>query len=56
MGTDPEAVARTLPDHESRRGVEQLRDRHPRREEAIARLHEVLRRVARHELIRRVAS
>jgi RNA polymerase sigma-70 factor (ECF subfamily) len=35
------------------RWVEQLRSGHPRREQTVARLHELLLRVARHELSRR---
>ena len=37
----------------SRRWVEQLQPDHPRRDEAVARLYEVLRRAALHELRRR---
>jgi RNA polymerase sigma-70 factor (ECF subfamily) len=40
-------------DAASRRWVEQLRPGHPRHEQAVARLHDVLRRAARHELGRR---
>jgi RNA polymerase sigma-70 factor, ECF subfamily len=40
-------------DAASRRWVEQLRRGHPRHEEAVARLHDVLRRAALHELRRR---
>jgi RNA polymerase sigma-70 factor (ECF subfamily) len=40
-------------DPASRRWVEQLRPDHPRHEEAVARLHDVLRRAALHELHRR---
>jgi len=39
VSTDPEAVALTLSDPESRRWVEQSRCGHPRREEALAWLH-----------------
>jgi RNA polymerase sigma-70 factor (ECF subfamily) len=41
------------PERESRRWVEQLRLGHPRRDETVASLHEVLLRVAFHELSRR---
>jgi len=40
-------------DATSRRWLEQLRPDHPRREQAVARLHEILHRAARHELQRR---
>ena len=40
-------------DRDSRRWVEQLRVGHPRRDQAVARLHAVLRRVALSELSRR---
>jgi RNA polymerase sigma-70 factor, ECF subfamily len=40
-------------DPASRRWLEQLRPGHPRREAAVARLHDVLLRAARHELGRR---
>ncbi|HEX4108560.1 MAG TPA: sigma-70 family RNA polymerase sigma factor, partial [Solirubrobacteraceae bacterium] len=43
----------SAPHEESRRWVEQLREGHPRREETIARLHELLSRVAVYELGRR---
>ena len=43
---------RTL-DAESRRWVEQLRAGHPRHHQTVARLHEVLQRVAVYELSRR---
>jgi RNA polymerase sigma-70 factor (ECF subfamily) len=42
-----------MPDPESKRWVEQLRIGHPRREQALAKLHDVLLRVAYHELSRR---
>jgi RNA polymerase sigma-70 factor, ECF subfamily len=38
------------PDATSRRWLEQLRPGHPRREPAVARLHDLLLRAARHEL------
>jgi RNA polymerase sigma-70 factor, ECF subfamily len=40
-------------DRDSRQWVEQLRAGHPRHHQTVARLHEVLRRVAVHELARR---
>jgi len=40
----------------SRRWVEQLHPDHPRHEQALARLHDVLRRIALHELHRRRAQ
>jgi RNA polymerase sigma-70 factor (ECF subfamily) len=42
-----------LADPASRRWVEQLRRDHPRHEQAVAKLHDVLRRAALHELHRR---
>jgi RNA polymerase sigma-70 factor (ECF subfamily) len=44
---------RTAPDRESDLWVEQLRAGHPRSDQTVARLHEVLLRVAFHELSRR---
>ena len=50
----PAPVGRPLPgDPVSRRWVEQLHADHPRHEHAAARLHDVLRRAAVHELNRR---
>ena len=49
MGT----AAAQHPDATSRRWLEQLRPGHPRREPAVARLHDLLLRAARHELQRR---
>jgi RNA polymerase sigma-70 factor (ECF subfamily) len=43
-------------DPTSQRWVEHLRSDHPRHEEAVARLHDVLRRAALHELRRRHAQ
>jgi RNA polymerase sigma-70 factor (ECF subfamily) len=40
-------------DPASRRWVEQLRSDHPRHQQAVAKLHDVLQRAARHELHRR---
>jgi RNA polymerase sigma-70 factor, ECF subfamily len=52
---DP-AGRRSAPDDlASRRWVEQLHPDHPRHEQAVARLHDVLRRAALHELHRRRA-
>jgi RNA polymerase sigma-70 factor, ECF subfamily len=51
-------TGRRLPraDAASRRWVEQLHPEHPRHEQAVAGLHEVLRRAALHELHRRHAQ
>jgi RNA polymerase sigma-70 factor (ECF subfamily) len=43
-------------DPSSRRWVEQLHPDHPRHEQAVARLHDILRRAALHELRRRRAQ
>jgi RNA polymerase sigma-70 factor (ECF subfamily) len=43
-------------DRESAQWLEQLRQGHPQREQAVARLHDVLLRVAAHELSRRRGS
>ncbi len=56
MTKDPHAVPRTGHDEESDRWVEQLRAGHPRHDQAVARLHDVLLRVAFHELSRRRAQ
>jgi RNA polymerase sigma-70 factor, ECF subfamily len=48
----PEAGS-TRPDPASQRWLAQLRPGHPRHDEAVVRLHEVLRRIAVHELSRR---
>jgi RNA polymerase sigma-70 factor, ECF subfamily len=54
--TDP-ADRRFVPgDPASRRWVEQLHPDHPRHEQAVARLHDVLRRAALHEVHRRRAQ
>jgi RNA polymerase sigma-70 factor, ECF subfamily len=45
--------ARALGDPASQRWIEQLRPGHPRHGQAVAKLHDVLRRAARHELDRR---
>jgi RNA polymerase sigma-70 factor (ECF subfamily) len=49
----PHAATRTGHDEESNRWVEHLRAGHPRHDQAVARLHDVLLRVAFHELSRR---
>jgi RNA polymerase sigma-70 factor (ECF subfamily) len=49
----PHAATRAGRDEESDRWVEQLRAGHPRHDQAVARLHELLLRVAFHELSRR---
>jgi RNA polymerase sigma-70 factor (ECF subfamily) len=46
-------VIQTRPGPTSERWVEQLRPRHPRRDQTVATLHELLRRVASYELSRR---
>jgi RNA polymerase sigma-70 factor, ECF subfamily len=51
--TNEQAATRARHDEESCRWVEQLRAGHPRHDEAVARLHGVLLRVAFHELSRR---
>jgi RNA polymerase sigma-70 factor, ECF subfamily len=48
-----DGVVRMRPDRESEQWVEQLRPGHPRRDETVATLHEVLLRVAFYELSRR---
>jgi RNA polymerase sigma-70 factor (ECF subfamily) len=53
VGSGPPPAASSITDPESKRWVEHLRPGHPRRDEAVARLHTVLLRVARHELARR---
>ncbi len=53
MDGDREAAARSALDPVSRRWVEQLAPGHPTREQAVARLRELLLRVATHELGRR---
>jgi RNA polymerase sigma-70 factor (ECF subfamily) len=51
------ANRRVVPaDLASRRWIEQLRPDHPRHQQAVARLHDVLRRAALHELHRRRAQ
>ena len=51
--SDYVGMAPTLVDPDSRQWVERLRAGHPRYEPTVARLHEVLQRVATHELSRR---
>jgi len=58
VSVEPSPAAATtrpsvLSDPTSRRWVEQLRPGHARREQAVARLHDALRRAALHELHRR---
>jgi RNA polymerase sigma-70 factor, ECF subfamily len=50
---DPDGSAPGRLDAASRRWLQQLRAGHPRHDEAVRRLHEVLRRAAFHELSRR---
>jgi RNA polymerase sigma-70 factor, ECF subfamily len=50
---EPDAAARARLDPESGRWLEQLRPGHPRHDQAVARLRDVLLRVAVHELSRR---
>ena len=52
----PVSAERTLADATSRRWVEQLHPDHPRHEQAMARLHDLLRRAALLELGRRRAQ
>jgi RNA polymerase sigma-70 factor (ECF subfamily) len=56
VNSEPSAAARAQRDADSSRWVEQLRHGHPRRDEAIAQVREVLLRVAVHELSRRRAQ
>jgi RNA polymerase sigma-70 factor, ECF subfamily len=51
--TGPNRLVHMRPDRESERWVERLRAGHPRREQTVAKLHEVLLRVAFYELSRR---
>ena len=53
MTDEPHAATGAREDEESSRWVEQLRAGHPRHDQAVARLHELLLRVAFHELSRR---
>jgi RNA polymerase sigma-70 factor, ECF subfamily len=53
VSNEPHAESEARHDEESRRWVEQLRPEHPRHDETVARLHDVLLRVAFHELARR---
>jgi RNA polymerase sigma-70 factor (ECF subfamily) len=46
-------VTRMAMDRDSELWVEQLRHGHPGREQAVAKLHDVLLRIAHHELVRR---
>ncbi|HEY1511139.1 MAG TPA: sigma-70 family RNA polymerase sigma factor [Solirubrobacteraceae bacterium] len=57
MSVERPPERRVVPgDLASRRWVAQLHAEHPRHEQAVARLHDVLRRAARHELHRRRAQ
>jgi RNA polymerase sigma-70 factor, ECF subfamily len=51
--TSGHEVVRMRPQRDCERWLEQLRPGHPRRDQTVARLHEVLVRVAFHELSRR---
>jgi RNA polymerase sigma-70 factor (ECF subfamily) len=51
--TNGDEVSRMRSHRESEQWLEQLRPGHPRREQTVARLHDVLLRVAFHELSRR---
>ena len=53
VGSQPTAGTRAGLDRESKRWVEQLGAGHPRRDRAVAELHELLLRAAIHELSRR---
>jgi RNA polymerase sigma-70 factor (ECF subfamily) len=53
---DGAAARSAAGDLTSRRWVEQLRSGHPRHEQAVAKLHDMLRRAALHELHRRRAQ
>ena len=53
MGSQPTASTRAGLDRESKRWIEQLRAGHPRRDNALAELRDLLLRVAFHELSRR---
>jgi DNA-directed RNA polymerase specialized sigma24 family protein len=53
VSAEPGQTGRVMHDAESKGWVEQLRSGHPRHEQAVAKLHGVLVRVAIHELSRR---
>ncbi|TML92298.1 MAG: hypothetical protein E6G10_29710 [Actinobacteria bacterium] len=53
MATEPTHTGRGMRDAESKEWVAQLRSGHPRHEQAVAKLHGVLLRVAIHERSRR---
>lgn len=53
VGSQPTASTRAGLDRESKRWIEQLRAGHPRHDQALAELHDLLVRVAVHELSRR---
>jgi RNA polymerase sigma-70 factor (ECF subfamily) len=56
VGSEPTVRSRPSLDAESRRWVEQLRAAHPRYDQTVAKLHDLLLRVAFHELSRRRAQ
>ena len=53
VSNEPDAAARAKRDADSRRWLEQLRPGHPRHDQTVAALHDVLLRAASHELSRR---
>ena len=53
LSSNGTVVTRMAMDRESELWVEQLRQGHPRRDQAVAKLHDVLLRIAYHELARR---
>ncbi|MFZ0386125.1 MAG: RNA polymerase sigma factor [Solirubrobacteraceae bacterium] len=53
MSNEPDAAARAKRDADSRRWLEQLRPGHPRHDQTVAALHDLLLRAATHELSRR---
>jgi RNA polymerase sigma-70 factor, ECF subfamily len=56
VGSDRDARTHTALDADSRRWLQQLAPGHPAHEQAVARLRELLVRVAGHELVRRRAQ
>jgi RNA polymerase sigma-70 factor, ECF subfamily len=56
VSTEPDVGAAATPDRESSRWVQELRREHPRHDQAVAQLRDVLLRVAVHELSRRRAQ
>jgi RNA polymerase sigma-70 factor (ECF subfamily) len=53
VSNEPDAAARAKRDADSRRWLEQLRPGHPRHDQTVAALHDLLLRAATHELSRR---